>query len=134
MLAGDAAGFIDPVFSSGVFLAMMSGEMCADVLDEALTNPKRKHRLFARYTRQFNYAMDCLRAFRQGVVQKGIHRSVFVSAGRSANSTSGKRDARRKCLQRTGRAMAHVGFLLPRFSAEIFPTLSAAHARAQGGE
>ena len=58
MLAGDAAGFIDPVFSSGVFLAMMSGEMCADVLDQALTNPKRAPRLFARYTRRFNQAMD----------------------------------------------------------------------------
>jgi len=58
MLAGDAAGFIDPVFSSGVFLAIMSGEMCADVLDQTLTNPKRAPRLFARYERQFNYAMD----------------------------------------------------------------------------
>jgi geranylgeranyl reductase family protein len=58
MLAGDAAGFIDPVFSSGVFLAIMSGEMCADALDHALTNPKRTRRLFARYARQFNYAMD----------------------------------------------------------------------------
>jgi FADH2-dependent halogenase len=58
MLAGDAAGFIDPVFSSGVFLAMMSGEMCADILDEALTNPKRARRLFARYTRRFNHALD----------------------------------------------------------------------------
>jgi geranylgeranyl reductase family protein len=58
MLAGDAAGFIDPVFSSGVFLAIMSGEMCADLLDQALTNPKRTPRLFARYERRFNYAMD----------------------------------------------------------------------------
>jgi FADH2-dependent halogenase len=58
MLAGDAAGFIDPVFSSGVFLAIMSGEMCADALDQVLTNPKWAPRLFARYERQFNYAMD----------------------------------------------------------------------------
>ena len=58
LLAGDAGGFIDPVFSSGVFLAIMSGEMSADVLDQVLTNPKRSPRLFARYGRQFNYAMD----------------------------------------------------------------------------
>jgi geranylgeranyl reductase family protein len=58
LLAGDAGGFIDPVFSSGVFLAIMSGEMCADILDQVLTNPKRARRLFARYERQFNYAMD----------------------------------------------------------------------------
>jgi flavin-dependent dehydrogenase len=30
LLTGDAAGFIDPIFSSGVFLAVFSGEKCAD--------------------------------------------------------------------------------------------------------
>lgn len=34
--AGDAAGFIDPVFSSGVMLAMSSGRDAARVVDEAL--------------------------------------------------------------------------------------------------
>ncbi len=29
MLAGDAAGFLDPIFSTGVFLALHSGEQCA---------------------------------------------------------------------------------------------------------
>ena len=40
MLAGDAAGFIDPVFSSGVFLAILGGEQCADVLHEVLDHPR----------------------------------------------------------------------------------------------
>ena len=33
---GDASGFIDPVFSSGVMLAMSSGREGARVVDEAL--------------------------------------------------------------------------------------------------
>ena len=37
-LAGDALGFLDPVFSSGVFLALKSGVMLADEVDEALKN------------------------------------------------------------------------------------------------
>lgn len=37
VLAGDAFAFLDPVFSSGVFLALKSGEMAADVVDAALT-------------------------------------------------------------------------------------------------
>lgn len=37
-LAGDALGFLDPVFSSGVFLALKSGVMLADAVDEALKN------------------------------------------------------------------------------------------------
>lgn len=58
MLAGDAAGFIDPVFSSGVFLAVLAGEQCADILHEVIDHPKRKRRLFARYEKSINKAMD----------------------------------------------------------------------------
>jgi flavin-dependent dehydrogenase len=58
MLAGDAAGFIDPVFSSGVFLAVLGGEQSADVLHEVLDHPKRRRKLFARYQRNINKAMD----------------------------------------------------------------------------
>ena len=36
VLAGDALGFLDPVFSSGVFLALKSGVMLADEIDTAL--------------------------------------------------------------------------------------------------
>jgi flavin-dependent dehydrogenase len=58
LLAGDAAGFIDPIFSSGVFLAVFAGELCADILDEVLQNPQRAKRLFPRYERKVNRAMD----------------------------------------------------------------------------
>jgi flavin-dependent dehydrogenase len=37
VLAGDALGFLDPVFSSGVFLALKSGAMLADEVDVALS-------------------------------------------------------------------------------------------------
>ncbi len=37
VLVGDAFAFLDPVFSSGVFLALKSGAMAADVIDESLT-------------------------------------------------------------------------------------------------
>lgn len=58
MLAGDAAGFIDPVFSSGVFLAVLAGEQAADILDVVLDDPRQTRRLFARYERTLNRAMD----------------------------------------------------------------------------
>ena len=58
MLAGDAAGFIDPVFSSGVFLAVLAGEQAADALHEVLDRPAKRRKLFARYERNINKAMD----------------------------------------------------------------------------
>lgn len=58
LLAGDAAGFIDPVFSSGVFLAIMSAEKAADSLDEILNDEAQKPRLFREYSRRVNRVMD----------------------------------------------------------------------------
>jgi 2-polyprenyl-6-methoxyphenol hydroxylase-like FAD-dependent oxidoreductase len=45
VLVGDAATFLDPVFSTGVFLAMATGERAARAIDRALA---RKGRVDAR--------------------------------------------------------------------------------------
>ena len=58
MLAGDAAGFIDPIFSTGVFIAIHSGEQCADILEAVLAKPAKRPGLFARYERKLNRLMD----------------------------------------------------------------------------
>ncbi|HEY1769432.1 MAG TPA: NAD(P)/FAD-dependent oxidoreductase [Chthoniobacterales bacterium] len=58
LLAGDAAGFIDPVFSSGVFIALMSGETAADTLNEVLDHPQRRERLFKSYSLRLRKVMD----------------------------------------------------------------------------
>lgn len=39
VLVGDAFAFLDPVFSSGVFLALKTGELAADAVDAALARP-----------------------------------------------------------------------------------------------
>jgi flavin-dependent dehydrogenase len=58
VLAGDAAGFIDPVWSSGVFIAVLSGEKAADMLDRTLRDPHRRAAEFARYERHLGRVMD----------------------------------------------------------------------------
>ncbi len=58
VLAGDAAGFIDPVWSSGVFIAVLSGEKAADMLDRTLRQPHRRTAEFARYERRLGRVMD----------------------------------------------------------------------------
>src|SRR4029077_15153445 len=49
VLAGDAFAFLDPVFSSGVFLALKSGELAADAIDAALTAGDVSGARFAEY-------------------------------------------------------------------------------------
>jgi flavin-dependent dehydrogenase len=39
VMVGDAYAFVDPVFSSGVYLGMNSGEQAAEVVDGALRDP-----------------------------------------------------------------------------------------------
>jgi flavin-dependent dehydrogenase len=58
LLAGDAAGFIDPIFSTGVFIAIESAGCAADAIDAALTNPKCRARVFKKYARATNRVMD----------------------------------------------------------------------------
>jgi flavin-dependent dehydrogenase len=45
VLVGDAFAFLDPVFSSGVYLAMSGAEQAASVVDTALREPKREKAL-----------------------------------------------------------------------------------------
>ena len=58
LLAGDAAGFIDPVFSSGVYLALLSGEQAADALNVALDQPQRRAKAFHDYERRVGRVLD----------------------------------------------------------------------------
>lgn len=57
LAAGDAAGFIDPVFSSGVFLAILGAEHAADAIDAALTDPQCAGRRFAVHARRLRKVM-----------------------------------------------------------------------------
>jgi len=51
LMAGDAAGFIDPVFSSGVYIAIYSGEQAAIALQTAFEQPRARSSAFRRYQR-----------------------------------------------------------------------------------
>ncbi len=65
LMAGDAAGFIDPIFSSGVFLAILGGEKAATAIDRALHSPAAAPRLFARYERNLSRVMNLYLRFVQ---------------------------------------------------------------------
>jgi len=58
LLAGDAAGFVDPVFSSGVYLALLSGEQAADALNLVLDRPKDRPKAFRYYERRIGRVLD----------------------------------------------------------------------------
>jgi flavin-dependent dehydrogenase len=51
LMIGDAWGFIDPVFSSGVYLAMNGALLGADVVDAVLRQPARSAQLYRDFDR-----------------------------------------------------------------------------------
>lgn len=61
VLVGDAFAFLDPVFSSGVFLALKSGEMAADAIDAALKLGDPSAASFENYGERLCQAMETMR-------------------------------------------------------------------------
>ena len=61
VLTGDAFGFLDPVFSSGVFLALRGGELVADTVDAALTEGDCSAARFAEYGESMNKGIEAMR-------------------------------------------------------------------------
>ena len=61
VLAGDALGFLDPVFSSGVSLALKSGVMLADEIDLALKAGDLSAKSFDRYGKRMQSSIETMR-------------------------------------------------------------------------
>ena len=57
MMIGDAFGFVDPVFSSGVLLAMTAGDLGADVAEAWLDDPAAGRAKARRVERDVTHAM-----------------------------------------------------------------------------
>lgn len=58
VLVGDAWAFVDPMFSSGVYLAMNSAELAAAAVDAALREPARERALMRRLERHLTRGLD----------------------------------------------------------------------------
>lgn len=61
ILVGDAFAFLDPVFSSGVFLALKSGEVAADAINEALQKGNYSAEQFSEYGKELCVAIERMR-------------------------------------------------------------------------
>jgi len=61
VLAGDAFGFLDPLYSSGVLLALTSGSMAADAVTEGLAKGDTSGAQLGKWEGEFNRGMDRMR-------------------------------------------------------------------------
>jgi flavin-dependent dehydrogenase len=77
LLAGDAGSFLDPVFSTGVLLALESGIESADAIDAALTAGDLSARAFAAYDRRQRRRFRVFRRFAHGFYDPAF-RDLFL--------------------------------------------------------
>jgi flavin-dependent dehydrogenase len=61
VMVGDAFGFLDPLYSSGVLLALRSGEMAADAIGEGLRKGDTSARQLGHWGPAFNEGVDRMR-------------------------------------------------------------------------
>jgi flavin-dependent dehydrogenase len=63
LMVGDAYAFVDPIFSTGVYLAMHSAELAADVIERVLREPSLERSLQRQYERTVRKGIDSLSWF-----------------------------------------------------------------------
>jgi flavin-dependent dehydrogenase len=61
VMVGDAWGFLDPLYSSGVLLALRSGEMAADAIVEGIKNGDTSAAQLGKWGPVFNAGVDRMR-------------------------------------------------------------------------
>lgn len=80
VLVGDAYGFLDPVYSSGVFLALKSGEMAADAIHEAFQNDDFSAKQLGKWGDAFIPGMEAIRKLVYAFYTKEFSFSRFLEA------------------------------------------------------
>jgi geranylgeranyl reductase family protein len=61
VMAGDAFGFLDPIYSTGVFLALKSGELAADSIIEAFERDDFSGNVLGRHGDEYVEGMESMR-------------------------------------------------------------------------
>ena len=80
IMLGDAFAFIDPVFSTGVFLAMQGAFVGADTVETCLDHPRRARRALDAYDASVRSGIQVFSWFIYRVTTPGL-RHIFMNPG-----------------------------------------------------
>ena len=77
-LVGDAFGFLDPMYSSGVFLALKSGELAADAINAALSSDRPDAVNLSKWGDELSRGMQTIRKLVYAFYTPGFSFGKFV--------------------------------------------------------
>ncbi len=78
VLVGDAFGFIDPIYSSGVFLALKSGEMAADAIHGALADDDLSRARLSTFEDELRVGVEAVRKLVYAFYDPDFHFATFL--------------------------------------------------------
>ena len=78
VLVGDAFGFLDPIYSSGVFLALKSGEMAADAINDAFEQNDFSAQKLSSFGKEYIEGMEAIRKLVYAFYTKDFHFGKFL--------------------------------------------------------
>ena len=78
VLVGDAFAFLDPVFSSGVFLALRGGELAAEAADRALASGDCSGAMFDGYGKEVTRGLEAMRKLVYAFYDQGFSFRDFI--------------------------------------------------------
>ena len=110
-LAGDAFSFLDPVFSTGVFMALKSGEMAADAVHRGLDAGGVTAGTFVDYERDMRWALDQFRQARAVVLQPDVQLPGLHPGAPGPAPAAGGRAGRQR-VRRSGTLVRRVAGVL----------------------
>ena len=102
VMVGDAFGFLDPLYSSGVMLALKSGELAADAIHAALAKGDTSKAALGSWAPMFNQGIDRMRRLVCEVLRRLQLRHVHPPPSRAARRDH--RSADRRSLHRGRRS------------------------------
>jgi flavin-dependent dehydrogenase len=80
LLVGDAAHFIDPIFSGGTFLALCSGLQGAKTVDRLLNEPRRADELLLSYANLYKTGYDSYTRLISAYYESGYKLGAYFAA------------------------------------------------------
>ncbi|WP_373303092.1 NAD(P)/FAD-dependent oxidoreductase [Streptomyces fructofermentans] len=93
VLVGDAAAFVDPLFSTGVALATLAGSTLSKIVDQILKHPEIEEKALDRYSNAYRDFFDDIRSFVEGFYDRSKTKGYYFDLAQKISDPGKKNDA-----------------------------------------
>lgn len=93
VLVGDAAAFVDPLFSTGVALATLAGSTLSKVVDKILAHPEIEEKALDRYSNAYQDFFHDIRQFVEGFYDRSKTKGFYFNMAQDVIDPDKKDDA-----------------------------------------